>query len=107
MGYSPLLPLKQLLSHQVDRYAIYIDSEITSKIVEYYEIDLATILTAKIKIEIDISLLNRSTLGFKFQTLKGKRIFCRDEEFYYSFAEEVLRYYYDFQPLKRRMVEEV
>lgn len=92
--------------HDLD-LAIYLKEDLKTQTENYYEIDLPIVLMDDIDIAIDISILNDSSLGFKYQTLKGKILICRDYEFYYEYAEEVLRYYLDYQPLLRKAMEDI
>lgn len=87
--------------------AIFLKEDALKSEIDYYKITLAVKLDNKINKTVDISILNKSSYSFKFQTLKGKIIFIRNIEFYDNYVEEVLRNYYDFQFIRERMLEEV
>ena len=92
--------------HDID-LAIYLNEDLKAQVENYYELELPILIMNEINISVDISILNTSSLGFKYQTLKGRILFCRDYENYYEYAEEVLRYYLDYQPLIRKATEEI
>ena len=85
--------------------ALFLEPNIKHEFANYYEVELPIYLMREIKVSIDISILNNSSFGFKYQTLKGKILFCRDYEKYYQYAEEILRVYLDYQPLITKALE--
>ena len=63
--------------------AIFLKPNLKHEFGNYYEVELPVNLMREINVSIDISILNSSSLGFKYQTLKGKILFCRDYDYYY------------------------
>ena len=45
------------------------------------------------RIRVDVGLLNRADPVYRFETLKGKRLFCRDDEAYMDFFSRASRDY--------------
>jgi len=55
--------------------------------------------TCKIKQDIDVRILNKGTLRFLHQVLKGKLLFCRDDKKRIEFETSVISKYLDFKPI--------
>ena len=45
------------------------------------------------RIRVDVGLLNRADPVYRFETLKGKQLFCRDDEVYMDFFSRASREY--------------
>lgn len=63
-------------------------------------------LSRELEVEVDISVLNDASTGFRHQVLKkGELIYSRDEVRRRRFEEEVYRKYLDMKPFMERFNE--
>ncbi len=92
--------------HDID-IALFIQGTTIEQVRDKYEIELSIELEEKIGSKVDITIINDAKLGFQYQVLKGKLLYCKDYEIYYEFGEKVLRYYFDFQPLTKIMLSDI
>ncbi len=65
-------------------------------------IDLSNRLTAIIGMPVDVRVLNEAPLSFVYHVLRGRLLFCRDEECLTEMLEDVPRRYLDLAPLLRQ-----
>lgn len=71
-----------------------------------YEMNLGAEIEAKLKIPVDIRILNFAPLYFQFQVLQGKLIFTKDEDLWANFLDLTVRKYLDFKPLRDEFFRE-
>lgn len=85
--------------HDVDVGVYLRESEATSAATV---IDLSNRLTAIIGMPVDVRVLNEAPLPFVYHVLRGRLLFCRDEECLTEMLEDVPRRYLDLAPLLRQ-----
>ncbi len=71
-----------------------------------YEIELGYEIESKIKIPVDLRIINFAPLYFQFHILQGKILFIKDEELWANFLDLTLRKYLDFKPLREEFLKE-
>lgn len=88
--------------------ALYIDDKIIAQIsVVDFEISLSLKIEKIIKLPVDIKLLNKAPLAFKYQASCGYLLFSRDETKKEEFLCKTWSEYFDFLPLSRLYLNEV
>ena len=55
---------------------------------------------------VDIRILNFAPVPFRFQVIRGKLIYVRDEEVHSEFIEDTMRIYLDIKPILYRATKE-
>lgn len=55
---------------------------------------------------VDIRILNFAPVPFRFEVVRGKRIYVRDEQTHSEFLEDTMRRYLDIQPILYRATKE-
>jgi predicted nucleotidyltransferase len=71
-----------------------------------YELELGCEIESKIKIPVDLKIINFAPLYFQFHILQGKILFIKDEELWANFLDLTLRKYLDFKPLREEFLKE-
>jgi predicted nucleotidyltransferase len=71
-----------------------------------YELELGCEIESKIKIPVDLKIINFAPLYFQFHILQGKILFVKDEELWANFLDLTLRKYLDFKPLREEFLKE-
>ncbi|MEW6273559.1 MAG: nucleotidyltransferase domain-containing protein [Bacillota bacterium] len=57
---------------------------------------------------VDVRVLNRAPIPFRYNVLKnGRLLFCRNEELYAGFLSHTLVSYFDFAPYRKQYIKEV
>jgi len=87
--------------------ALYLDDKFVSRIDPLdYEISLSLKLEKKIKIAVDVKILNFAPLCFKYQASCGKLLFSQNELKREDFLCSVWSEYFDFQPISKIYLKE-
>lgn len=63
--------------------------------------NLSATLTAKVRLPVDVRVLNEAPLSFLYHVLRGQLLLCDDEAFLTDMIEDVARRYFDLAPLLR------
>ncbi len=88
--------------------AIYVQTTLNKKEALKLELKLERELEEKIKLPIDIRILNYSPLSFRYNVIKdGKLILSRNENLRCDFASLSIREYLDFNFYRKRYMKEV
>lgn len=72
-----------------------------------YEISASIEIEKKIRIPIDVKVLNHAPLSFKYEVTKGELLFSRDEEIRTGFIEKAWYEYLDFKPVEKEILIEM
>jgi predicted nucleotidyltransferase len=72
-----------------------------------YAADLETALQASLRRPVDVQVLNRAPLAFRYHALRGTPILVRDWEFLDELRARTWDEYFDFRPLARQYLREV
>lgn len=71
-----------------------------------FSVELSGRLTRQMNYPVDIRILNFAPVPFRFEVVRGKRIYVRDEQAHCEFIEDTLRRYLDIQPILYRATKE-
>ena len=71
-----------------------------------FSVELSGRLTRQMNYPVDIRILNFAPVPFRFEVVRGKRIYVRDEQAHSEFIEDTLRRYLDIQPILYRGTKE-
>ncbi len=71
-----------------------------------YELRLGYEIESKIKIPVDLKIINFAPLYFQFHILQGKILFIKDDDLWTNFLDLTLRKYLDFKPLREEFLRE-
>jgi len=72
-----------------------------------YEFSLIDELSGFVGYPLDVRLINRAPLAFRYRVSCGRLLFSRDEKMLSSFLERTWDEYFDFQPVAIRYFEEL
>jgi len=70
------------------------------------ELVLAAALTARLRLPVDVRVLNRAPIPFAYQVLRGRLLFERDADEQERFASRIVMRSLDMKPLLRRAAKE-
>lgn len=94
--------------HDLD-VAVYLDSEDKGEMHRFAR-DLAASLEQAIspvvRLPVDVRVLNRAPLGFRYHAFCGKLLFSRDEDLRTRLVERTMSRYLDLKPLQQRALKE-
>jgi predicted nucleotidyltransferase len=90
--------------HDID-VGIYLTA-ITEEQATQYSLDLGQILSSRLRIPVDVRLLNFAPISFLYHVIRGKRVFERDEKTSSQVVEQTIQKYLDLKPLIRRGIKE-
>ena len=90
--------------HDID-VGIYLN-DVNERAAESTESDLAQRLTARLKIPVDIRVLNAASVPFLYHVLRGKLILSRNDDLLARVMENTVRRYLDIAPLLRHSAKE-
>jgi hypothetical protein len=86
--------------------AVYVKEEKVWHVVDY-EIEIALDIERKLKIPVDVKVLNFAPLAFKYHALCGRLLFSRNEDKREKFMCKTWKQYFDFVPFAKRYLQEV
>ena len=69
-------------------------------------LDLAQRLTARLRLPVDVRVLNGVPVTFRFHVFKGKLLFHRDDDCLTEIIEDTARRYLDVTPLLRQSAKD-
>lgn len=72
-----------------------------------YELDRLGELARLSKFPLDIRIVNRAPVLFRYAVTQGQVLFCRDARIWVEFCERTWGEYLDFEPVARRYIEEL
>jgi predicted nucleotidyltransferase len=71
-----------------------------------YTLDLSVHLRRRLRLPIDVRVLNDAPLAFRYHALQGRPLITRDEEFLDELRARTWDDYIDFQPFARQYLRE-
>lgn len=71
-----------------------------------YEKELSVDLMLRLRLEVDVRVLNDAPVAFRYQALKGETCFVRDEYLLDEFRARTWDEYCDFAPFARQYLRE-
>ncbi|RLI84770.1 MAG: nucleotidyltransferase domain-containing protein [Archaeoglobales archaeon] len=86
--------------------AVYVDDSKVRGFLEY-EIRLSTEIEKRVKLPVDVKVLNSASLSFKYKAIKGELLLSKNEEIRLIFIERTLMEYLDFKPIEEKIIEEI
>ena len=86
--------------------AVYVDDSKVRGFLEY-EIRLSTEIEKRVKLPVDVKVLNSASLSFKYKAIKGELLLSKNEEIRLIFIEKTLMEYLDFKPIEEKIIEEI
>ncbi|MEZ4662863.1 MAG: hypothetical protein R2911_35395 [Caldilineaceae bacterium] len=72
-----------------------------------YAFALADELTHRLHFPVDVRVINRAPLAFRYHVSKGQLLLARDEEQYAQFLERTWDEYLDFKPIAMQYLREM
>jgi len=69
-------------------------------------LDVARRLTARLRLPVDIRVLNRAPVSFLYHVLRGRLIISREEKLLTEIIEDTVRRYLDIAPILRHSAKE-
>ncbi len=88
--------------HDVD-IAVYLSGE---KATEDVAANLSQHLSTKVKLPVDVRVLNAVPVSFRFHVLRGECLLSRDDDLRADIVEDTVRRYLDIAPLLRHATKE-
>lgn len=92
--------------HDVDVAVYLYNQEIPEDLLKY-ELSLSSILEERIRLPVDIKILNTAPLGFRYEVTRGEVIFSRDEEARFGFIENTWNEYLDYKPVAEQILQDL
>ncbi|NJD69167.1 MAG: hypothetical protein C3F12_06240 [Candidatus Methylomirabilota bacterium] len=68
--------------------------------------NLSQRLSGKIKLPVDVRILNPAPISFRFHVLRGECLFCRNDDLRTDLMEDTMRRYFDIAPLLHHAAKE-
>ena len=96
--------IEKLPFHDID-LGIWVNG-LLSKNVTNLSVELSAKFTRRMNYPVDIRILNFAPVPFRFQVIRGKLIYVRDEEVHSEFIEDTMRIYLDIKPILYRATKE-
>jgi predicted nucleotidyltransferase len=72
-----------------------------------YELDRLEELSRLSKFPLDIRIVNRAPVLFRYAVTQGRVLFCREERAWVEFCERTWKEYLDFEPVARLYIQEL
>ena len=87
--------------------AVFLDEKTLDSLdVCEYEASLSLALQKKVHFPVDVKILNRAPLSFRYQSTKGVLLFSKDEACREDFLCRTWMEYFDFQPAAKIYLQE-
>ena len=96
--------LEERSFHDID-VAVFI-SEVPEDFFDY-ELSLSSILEDRIRLPIDVKILNHAPIAFRYEVTRGEVILSRDEEARLRFVENAWNEYLDYKPIAEYIIREL
>lgn len=71
-----------------------------------YAVDLSSVLHLKLRLAVDVQVLNGAPVAFRYQAQKGHPLVVRDPELLAEFRARTWDEYFDFLPFARQYLRE-
>jgi len=96
--------VEKLPFHDID-LSIWVNGLLDKDAISF-SVELSGRLTRQMNYPVDIRILNFAPVPFRFEVVRGKRIYVRDEQTHSEFLEDTMRRYLDIQPILYRATKE-
>lgn len=98
--------LEERSFHDIDVAVFISEDEIPDDFFDY-ELSLSSILEGRVRLPMDVKILNHAPLAFRYEVTRGEVIFSRDEEARLRFVENAWNQYLDYKPIAEYIVREL
>jgi len=72
-----------------------------------YEMSISLMLERRIRLPVDVRVLNHAPNSFCYEVTRGEVIFSRNEEVRFSFVEKTWNKYLDYKPVVENILHEL
>jgi hypothetical protein len=72
-----------------------------------YELALSAWLERRVRLPVDVKVVNYAPLGFQYAVSRGEPVFVRDDDEWFAFREQTWRDYLDFAPLAKEALADL
>lgn len=96
--------LDELPFHDLD-LGVYLVGEAAQRPTDQ-ALTMGRTLSGIVRVPVDVRALNEAPIPFRYQVIRGRLLFCRDQELHSRFLEHTISRYLDMQPLRRRAIRE-
>nr|AAU83094.1 putative nucleotidyltransferase [uncultured archaeon GZfos26E7] len=90
--------------HDID-VAIYVRTEYMDPL--EYELSISSMLEQRIKLPVDVRVLNHAPNSFCYEVTRGEVVFSRNEEVRFNFIERTWNEYLDYKPVVEGILHEL
>ena len=98
--------LEERSFHDID-VAVFISEDGISEDLFKYELSLSSILEDRVRLPMDVKILNHAPIAFRYEVTRGEVIFSRKEEARLRFVENAWNDYLDYKPVAEYIVREL
>ncbi|HMB46174.1 MAG TPA: nucleotidyltransferase domain-containing protein [Candidatus Methanoperedens sp.] len=98
--------LKERSFHDIDIAVFICEDGIPENLFEY-ELSLSSILEGRVRLPMDVKILNHAPIAFRYEVTRGEVIFSRDEEARFRFVENTWNEYLDYKPVAEYIIREL
>lgn len=99
--------LKSETFHDIDLALLVDEQQLPSEQFLDYELERLQELSRFSKFPLDIRIVNRAPVLFRYAVTQGQVLFCRDERIWVEFCERTWGEYLDFEPVARLYIKEL
>jgi predicted nucleotidyltransferase len=92
--------------HDIDVAVFISEDEIPEDFLDY-ELFLSSILESRVRLPVDVKILNHAPIAFRYEVTRGEAISCRDEEARLRFVENAWNEYLDYKPVAEYIIREL
>jgi predicted nucleotidyltransferase len=72
-----------------------------------YELSISSMLEQRIKLPVDVRVLNHAPNSFCYEVTRGEVVFSRNEEVRFNFIERTWNEYLDYKPVVEGILHEL
>jgi predicted nucleotidyltransferase len=98
--------LEERSFHDIDVAVFISEDEIPEDFLDY-ELSLSSILEGRVRLPIDVKILNHAPIAFRYEVTRGKVILSSDEEARLRFVENTWNEYLDYKPIAEYIIREL
>lgn len=98
--------LEERSFHDID-VAVFISKYGMPEDLFEYELSLLSILEGRIRLPMDVKILNHAPLAFRYEVTRGEVIFSRNEKARLRFVENTWNEYLDYKPIAEYILREL
>ena len=98
--------LEERSFHDIDISVYICEDGIPEDLLEY-ELSLSSVLEGRIRLPVDVKILNKAPIAFRYEVTRGEVIFSRNEEARLRFVENTWNEYLDYKPVAEYIIREL